>query len=74
MRFRLDSGSIAFDLENLCFLRDTSFPGWEVWSHGGEWPAVSALLQNHQRQEGRGYGQLGRGQMAWDQEDGIYLI
>ena len=74
MRSRLDSGSIAFDLENLCFLRDTSFPGWEVWSHGVEWLAVSELLQNQQRQEGRGYGQWGRGQMAWDQEDGIYLI
>lgn len=28
MRFRLDSRSTDFDLKNLCFLRDTSFPGW----------------------------------------------
>lgn len=37
--------SLAFDLENLCFLRDTGRCGWEVGSPGGKrqelWPPVS---------------------------------
>lgn len=62
MRFRLDSGSIAFDLKNLCFLRDTSLPGWEVWSHGGEWPSMSALLPTKGR---KGEGMASRGEDRW---------
>lgn len=39
--------SLTFDLENLCFLRDTSLCGWEVGSFGGGrqelWPQCLCL-------------------------------